>query len=532
MDDKNSSTNFPTVRRFFAWLFSWRMIRRALIGFAGLLTLVAIFYTVENVRGHFAWKQFKAESEAKGERLDMAAVVPPPVPDAENFAMTPLLAPLLDYTKVPVKNSPFGETHWRDTNANQWLNSLDVTGARNNNKQYNKIVPGNAGWRDGKMFNLAEMQALYRSLTNLFPIAPQPQSPAEDVLLALSKFDKEMDELRTASLRPHSRFPIHYEENFNALLPHLSRPLRQFCLAARLRAIAELDLNRTDAALADVQFGLRLADAIKTEPLLISSLVRIAELEIMVQPIWEGLARRRWNETQLIELEKQLATVDMLAEFHHAIRGERNFSLEGLDLMRRNPRYLDAIGTIEGGSSPDLSPLLLIPGGWYDQNKITIAEMHRDYSLPQVDAKAQRIDMARMRANGEKVDSLLVGFHPYRVFAKLLYPAVQNASQKFVRSQTAVNEACIAIALERHRLKHGEFPEKLDALTPEFMAKIPHDIINGEPLHYRRTSDGLFVLYSVGWNEKDDGGDVVMSKNSNVSVDFTQGDLVWRYPAP
>ena len=36
--------------------------------------------------------------------------------------------------------------------------------------------------------------------------------------------------------------------------------------------------------------------------------------------------------------------------------------------------------------------------------------------------------------------------------------------------------------------------------------KLPHDIINGQPLHYRRTDDGQFVLYSVGWDEKDDGG--------------------------
>jgi len=28
----------------------------------------------------------------------------------------------------------------------------------------------------------------------------------------------------------------------------------------------------------------------------------------------------------------------------------------------------------------------------------------------------------------------------------------------------------------------------------------------GQPLHYRRANAGQFVLYSVGWNERDDGG--------------------------
>ena len=62
------------------------------------------------------------------------------------------------------------------------------------------------------------------------------------------------------------------------------------------------------------------------------------------------------------------------------------------------------------------------------------------------------------------------------------------------------------MALERCRLARGAFPESLDALAPQFIAKVPHDVIGGQPLKYRREADGSFVLYSVGWNEKDDGG--------------------------
>ena len=91
--------------------------------------------------------------------------------------------------------------------------------------------------------------------------------------------------------------------------------------------------------------------------------------------------------------------------------------------------------------------------------------------------------------------------------------------------------ARVAIALERYRLARGEYPESLDVLTPQFMKQIPHDIINGQPLHYRRTADGQFVLYSVGWNETDDGGVVVLNKGSSSRVDINQGDWVWRSSA-
>jgi hypothetical protein len=46
--------------------------------------------------------------------------------------------------------------------------------------------------------------------TNEFPVAPQPQSAAADVLLALSQYDPVLEELRTASRLPYSRFPLNY----------------------------------------------------------------------------------------------------------------------------------------------------------------------------------------------------------------------------------------------------------------------------------------------------------------------------------
>ncbi|MGN6553963.1 MAG: hypothetical protein ACTHLW_09595 [Verrucomicrobiota bacterium] len=64
-----------------------------------------------------------------------------------------------------------------------------------------------------------------------------------------------------------------------------------------------------------------------------------------------------------------------------------------------------------------------------------------------------------------------------------------------------------------------------------FAAFLPHDIITGQPLPYRRQNDGRFLLYSVGWNQKDDGGTVVRKKRSMSEVDPDQGDWVWPTPA-
>src|ERR1035441_5437059 len=106
----------------------------------------------------------------------------------------------------------------------------------------------------------------------------------------------------------------------------------------------------------------------------------------------------------------------------------------------------------------------------------------------------------------------------------MLLPAITRAETKFAFGQTRVNLAIVACALERFRVAQGQFPESLEPLSPRFLSQSPHDIITGAPLIYRRTQDGQFILYSVGWNEKDDGGTVLMTQAKQPSADITQGD--------
>jgi hypothetical protein len=107
----------------------------------------------------------------------------------------------------------------------------------------------------------------------------------------------------------------------------------------------------------------------------------------------------------------------------------------------------------------------------------------------------------------------------------MLLPELSKLPLKAAVAQTTTDQAALACALERFRLSNGQFPDKLDALAPRFVPQLPNDIITGDSLKYRRTDGGLFVLYSVGWNEKDDGG-----TPGKMLFDEKQGDWVWRFP--
>jgi len=169
-----------------------------------------------------------------------------------------------------------------------------------------------------------------------------------------------------------------------------------------------------------------------------------------------------------------------------------------------------------------------MPSGWFYQNMLTISLMHQDFTLAAVDAKARLV----FPEVSEKLDATLATMptRPYTIFAKLLMPAMGRAVTKSARMQSFVDEARVACALERQRLANGKLPDTLDALTPQFMEKIPADVIDGKPLHYRSKPDGGYVIYSVGWNKTDDGGEVVWTKGKEPSADVTKGDWVWQMP--
>jgi hypothetical protein len=522
---------------FIRWLWCWRNFKRFLFGCACFAALIALFYAEEDWRGWHAWNKFKYTWEAKGERFDRASVIPPTVPDDQNFALTPIIAS--SYSSMLDKNGH--ELKPRNTNV---VDRLQMT--ISHNYGYDSPTNGIGNWQKSTMSDLKVWQQYYRAesaKTNEFPVASEPQSPAADVLLALSKYDSTIEELRQASTLPYSRFPIEYDKDNPAaiLLPHLAA-LKRCSQVLQLCAIAELQNSQSDEALADVQLMFRLTDSVRSEPILISQFVRNAIVNLALQPVWEGLAEHKWSDAQLVELEKELTGPDFLADYELARRGEMVLFQGGIfDYLRRHPEQLASMSD-EGNSSPSVLVRILcrlIPSGWFYQNQLRCARMMLEQSLPAVDIKQRIVSPTAIRHADVVVEVDTKHRNLFNIMEKLFLPGLGKAVERFANGQNAVDMARVACALERYRLAHGEFPESLDVLAPQLITKLPHDIIGGQPsqgsgpasqpLHYRRTADGQFVLYSVGWNETDDDGEVGLKENG--AVDRDTGDWVWQYPA-
>jgi hypothetical protein len=516
---------FKISRRFLRWLFSWRNIKRGLIGFAFLSLIVALFYTEENWRGKRALENYKHEWEAKGEKFDFSSFVPAPVPDEQNFALTPIVA--TTYEK------------WLDKNGHRVVppNTNIVNRLEMAIYDYEVMVdyPTNCGdWANGTKTDLRAFQLYYRALAakkNEFPVAPQMQSPAADVLLALSKYDAAIEELRKAAVMPYSRFPLDYDSQPPAVImrPNLEA-LKCCCQVLPLRAVAQLQNGQSDKALADMKLMLRLIDSIRTEPFLISHLVRIAMLRLALQPVWEGLADHKWSDAQLTELNQELAKLDFLADYEFSMRGERVDSMACIEYLRRTRNFNLFFDGDDSTPRVVQAAYDFIPNSVFYQNELAIARAHQEWLLPVVDVEQHLVSPAATQLALTNIDEERVHWSPNNVIADMLLPGLLAALKKYAYAQSSVDMARVACALERFRLAQGEYPETLDALQPRFIETLPHDVIGGQSLKYHRTDNGTFALYSVGWNGTDDGGEVVLRNPSKVSIDLEKGDWVWRYP--
>ncbi len=477
-----------------------RYVVRALFAVACLATLIVAFFIEEKIRGRAAWRGYETEAKARGVKLDFADYLPPQIPDAENFASIPL----------------FDEA-FRASDANQSIQTF----AKFEPYYYQRLPKSNDPVKQERI-DLATRQKFFVE-AKLLPAAGD--NAAADVLKALDSFAAQLAQLREAGTRPHCHFPIHWEKGYDAMLPH-TQILHTSATFFALSLSAHLALGDSAAAYADFQDGLRLTTATFEEPGLITSLVRLGIATAMENAVWGGLAGRQWAEPELQKIETDLAALDWFKDYRFAMCSERGLMNLVTDMLIAHPGSLHVLGR---DNFPEKYEFRSYPAGWLYRDKVR-ANHFFDEMLTRIEPEQRSYFGARSFPSSPG-DSMTLPKRLCDVLFPLLSPvnvaALKDVEKRYIQAATVTDLARLACALERCRLARGAFPQALSELTPDFLASLPAEIVNGEPYRYRRTGDGRFVLYSVGPDLRDDGG--VIDPRHRFSK---QHDWVWCYPAP
>jgi hypothetical protein len=351
---------------------------------------------------------------------------------------------------------------------------------------------------------------------------------AADYLAWSDEFAPDFALIREALKRPYARLEGDYQHPFAMPIPNFVS-VRLVSQMLAQRAQCYLLLGRPEEALGELTMIRDLCRMLEAKPTgkpmtLVAAMINVAVTGLYVSTVADGLRLQAWREPQLTAIQKQLEQVDLLPFVMGGFESERASACQA---FAASPSELDQFF---GGSRANLwqkmkEPLYwlfaLAPRGWIYQNMVIYSEFIQR-GIDSYDAKNGLV-LPRMAIKASQDIQTLPRWAPGTFLVSIALPNYIRATQSTALNQTKANEAVAACALERYRLVHGRHPETLEMLIPDFLKKLPRDIINGQPLHYRVIDQGHFLLYSVGWNEIDDHG-VVSDKGGGLD----QGDWVWQ----
>jgi hypothetical protein len=127
-----------------------------------------------------------------------------------------------------------------------------------------------------------------------------------------------------------------------------------------------------------------------------------------------------------------------------------------------------------------------------DSYRHAMAELERIAGLPYADSlEALEAFDAFFRANHGGI------------VTRLLVPAISKCVERAWESDARRALARTALALAVCKAKTGSYPDKLDALVPEYLPRVPLDSYSGRPLRLKRDGAGI-VVSSVGPSPKND----------------------------
>ena len=476
-----------------------RTKRFLLRSLGSLLVVVAGALTVERWRGQSALRAWQEQRAAQGESLDLASLWPKPDERARQFsdrlsqATRPLPAELTAFSGRIVATVP------------------DEPGrARRGSREPRPIREGTNSWAQLE----AAVSEAAGDLERLRLLMKQaPASMGDDIL-------KRMDAIPNfvgvrSGAQPLHAVVIHdlHRGNLNGALENLT------ALSSFVRLHAD-------------------------EPTLMSYMVRVAILGLSIDACWDALQAPGWTEEQLAQLQRATQVPPLLTQVPRVVQVERAARLASWEWFRSHSynawldRYQDLYKAF-GMKPPDSGTVPLLRQwqqwgfhpvwrfAWADQEELEYLEHsqteltaareavklqswhHLDERLKAIE-RDYRAPAARWRFHGrlpmyDDVHAIIGSSSPLEPTSA--HPDYREVWQVIFKNLTLHQLVITAIGLKRHELRHGKLPATLAALVPEFLPSLPRDFMDGQPLRYRLNGNGTFLLYSVGDDVQDDGGD-------------------------
>ena len=314
-----------------------------------------------------------------------------------------------------------------------------------------------------------------------------------------------------------------------------------------ITALDEMHRGERDGAIERVASIISLSRRVGHEKLVSSQYYRIGLLERGLDVSWHLLQGEGWTEDELAHLERVWSNPVPLNDMLIANEIERAIQLRLFDQFRSS--WTEWLRSLRGslmwyeteGENYDFEMFCA------DVRQVALQVLWR-FAWADLDGRhllerwQVTLETARRAVSREALCEMLQLPSPFpeenTAYNRARFLCSGNWSQsldlslaKGMQTETRRQMTIVAIAMKRYELLHGSLPSTLSALVPEFWADIPRDLMDGGTIRYRVSHESKFVLYSIGIDCKDDGGDPRHPEGNRTLTMWQGRDAVWPQPA-
>lgn len=310
--------------------------------------------------------------------------------------------------------------------------------------------------------------------------------------------------------------------------------------------LLELHRGNLPAALDHQLALLRVARAYSKDGILLSQMIRTAVAAMGLDGVWQALQSPGWTEPQLASLQEELELLSLFPEFRRSLEVERAMVHELMvQVQDRGPDVLR--GALGAGSPADdfwgRRMLGLWRSLWSDGDRLMFLRSQQEYlgGLRAIEAgQPAPIGLRACELATQRLEQRMRSLFAQRYwFSRMAIPAYGKATERVLGIDLLRRLSLLAVACERFRLREGHYPSSLADLEPALLRAPVLDPFSGQPFCYRLQED-RFLLYSVGRNGRDDGGNAALAPPTAPASSFGGGlrvvweglDAVWPAPAP
>jgi hypothetical protein len=263
---------------------------------------------------------------------------------------------------------------------------------------------------------------------------------------------------------------------------HLDQ-LRPVAVLLRLDAVRRADDGDAAGALKSCRAVLNAGRSVGDEPALVSQLVRLSCQRLAVKGLERALAQGEAPEADLAAVQRALEEEEKEPLQLIGARGERATVHQFLEVMEADGFDYATYNMKSATGSRQLDGLL-------DAGKAR--STHATY----LRYLTELVEIAKLPPEQQAERRRRPGLEPPQGVPRILEALTERGTDfgpKFGTARGLLRCAAAAVAAERYRKAHGRWPDRLEALVPDYLAAVPADPSDGQPLLYRHTPDGVEV---------------------------------------